>query len=167
MVVNSLSNNMIIIFEFQVFLWLISCVAVCSLPCGQNRSGLSTCLDLGTNKTSSDDILQFIHRNGYMIVPQSNPPTQGKGSNTKRSIFSGKCPFTYTLTDLVDTEPRFLGYTTYSGCDVRCKPVLYTVKVLRRKCSAYWLWEEHDIQVAYILEIQIARISCKQVRQQR
>ena len=153
MVVNSLSNNMIIIFEFQVFLWLISCVAVCSLPCGQNRSGLSTCLDLGTNKTSSDDILQFIHRYGYMIVPHSNPPTQGKGSNT------------YTLTDLVDTVPRFLGHATCSGCDVRCKPGLYTVKVLRRNCSDYWLWEEHDIQVAYILEIQIARTSCKQVRQ--
>ena len=151
MVVNSLSNNMIIIFEFQVFLWLISCVAVCSLPCGQNRSGLSTCLDLGTNKTSSDDILQFIHRYGYMIVPQSNPPTQGKDSNTKRSIFSRKCPFKYTLTDLVDTVPRFL--------------VLYTVKLLRRKCGDYWLWEEHEIQVAYVLEIQIARTSCKQVRQ--
>ena len=132
---------------------LSSCLAVCSLPCGQSWSGLSTCLDVGTNKTSSDDILQFIHRYGYMIVPQSNPPTQGKGSNTKRSIFSGKCPFTYTLTDLVDTVPRFLGHATCSRCDVPYKPVLYTLKVLRGKCGDYSLWEEHDIQVAYILEI--------------
>ena len=132
---------------------LTSCVAVCSLLCSQNWSSLATCLGMDSNKTSSDDILRFIHRRGYMIVPPSNPPTQDQGSQKKRSIYSGKCPFTYAVIDFIDTVPRFVSNATCSGCDVRCKAVSYTVRLLRRKCGDYWLWEERDIQVAYILEM--------------
>ena len=134
---------------------LTSCVAVCSLLCRQNWSSLATCLGMDSNKTSSDDILRFIHRRGYMIVPPSNPPTQDQGSrkNLKRSIHSGKCPFTYAVIDFIDTVPRFVSNATCSGCDVRCKAVSYTVRLLRRKCGDYWLWEERDVQVAYILEM--------------
>ena len=134
---------------------LISCLVVCSLPCGQDWTGLARCLHLGSNKTSSDDILRFIRRNGYMIAPPSNPPTQGQGANAqnKRSIYSGKCPYTFEVKDFVDTVPRFLVNATCSGCDIRCKPVSYTERLLRRKCGDYWLWEEQDIQVAYFLEI--------------
>ena len=94
-----------------------------------------------------------VHRRGYMIVPPSNPPTQKQGSHTKRSIYSGRCPFTFAVKDFIDTVPRFVSYATCSGCDVRCKAVPYTVSLLRRKCGDYWLWEERDIQAAYILEI--------------
>ena len=99
---------------------LTSCVAVCSLLCSQNWSSLATCLGMDSNKTSSDDILRFIHRRGYMIVPPSNPPTQDQGSrkNLKRSIHSGKCPFTYAVIDFIDTVPRFVSNATCSGCDV-------------------------------------------------
>ncbi|RMX39446.1 hypothetical protein pdam_00007588 [Pocillopora damicornis] len=128
-------------------------VAVCSLPCSKNWSRLATCLGMDLNKSFSDDIIRFIHRRGYMIVPPSNPPTQKQGSYTKRSIYSGRCPFTFAVKDFIDTVPRFVSYATCSGCDVRCKAVPYTVSLLRRKCGDYWLWEERDIQAAYILEI--------------
>ena len=107
----------------------------------------------GSQKSFSDDIIRFIHRRGYMIVPPSNPPTQKQGSYMKRSIYSGRCPFTFAVKDFIDTVPRFVSYATCIGCDVRCKAVPYTVSLLRRKCSDYWLWEEQDIQAAYILEI--------------
>ncbi|RMX39440.1 hypothetical protein pdam_00007584, partial [Pocillopora damicornis] len=101
-----------------VLVLLTSCVAVCSLPCSQNLSSLATCLGMDSNKTSSDDILRFIHRRGYMIVPPSNPPTQDQGSRKKRSIHSVKCPFTYAVIDFIDTVPRFVSNATCSGCDV-------------------------------------------------
>ena len=47
---------------------------MCSLPCGQNWSRLATCLGMDLNKSFSHDIIRFIHRRGYMIVPPSNPP---------------------------------------------------------------------------------------------
>ena len=130
-------------------------MAACSLPCSQNWSSLATCLNMDSSKTSSCDILRFIHRRGYMIVPPSNPPSQNRGrrSDTKRSIYSGKCPFKYTLIDFIDTVPRFVANATCSGCDVRCKAVPYTVRLLRKKCDDYWLWEERDIQAAYSLEM--------------
>lgn len=100
---------------------LTSCVAVCSLSCSKNWSRLGTCLGMDLNKTSSDDIFQFIRRRGYMIVPLSNPPTQEQRPYTKRSVYSGKCPFTYAVIDFIDTVPRFVPNATCIGCDVRCK----------------------------------------------
>ncbi|XP_078367305.1 uncharacterized protein LOC144651243 [Oculina patagonica] len=140
-----------------VFILVISCLVVTSLPCGQNWSSLARCLRMGSNTTSSDDILQFVRRYGYMIVPQSNPPTQGQGTRvrrapSKRAIYTGKCPYQIQVEDFIDTVPRFLSNATCSGCDVRCKPVTYTLRLLRRKCGDYWLWEEHDVQVAFVLE---------------
>ena len=38
------------------------------------------CLHSSPNGTPSDGILRFIHRNGFMIVPPSNPPNQGQGA---------------------------------------------------------------------------------------
>lgn len=109
---------------------------------------------MGSNRTSSDDILQFVRRHGYMIVPQSNPPTQVQGTKapTKRAIYTGKCPYKIEVKDLIDAVPRFLNNATCSGCDVRCKPVTYSQQLLRRKCGDFWLWEEQDVRVAFVLE---------------
>lgn len=133
---------------------LISCLIATSVPCGKNWTGLARCLRIGSKRTSSDDILKFIHRRGYMIVPQSNPLTQLQGVNgpSKRAIFTGKCPFQMQVKDFIDTVPRFLSNATCNGCDVRCRPVTYTHQLLRRQCGDYWLWEEQEVQVAYILE---------------
>ncbi|XP_078368440.1 uncharacterized protein LOC144649331 [Oculina patagonica] len=139
---------------FTAFSLAIFCYAVTSLPYGQDWTTFARCLGMGSNKSSSDDILQFIRRYGYMVVPQSNPPTQMQGAKTKskRSIYTGKCPFNMEVKDYIDTVPRFLSSAKCSGCDVRCKPVTYTLRLLRRKCGNYWLWEEHDVRVAYVLE---------------
>ena len=104
--------------------------------------------------TSSNDILRFIRRRGYMIVPQSNPPTgiEQFKANSKRSVYSGKCPYQMEVKDFVDTVPRYLSYATCSNCDVRCKAVTYSMRLLRRKCGNYWLWEEQEMPVAYVLE---------------
>ena len=54
------------------------------------------CLHSSLYGTPSDGILRFNRRNGFMIVPPSNPPNQGQGANaqSKRSIYSEKCPNT-------------------------------------------------------------------------
>lgn len=88
-----------------------------------------------------------------MIVPQSNPPTKvHEKISGKRSVYKEKCPFQMEVKDFGDTVPRFLTSATCNGCDVRCKPVTYTLRLLRRKCVHYWLWQEIEVQVAYILE---------------
>lgn len=127
-----------------------------SLPCGRDWTSLAHCLQMpASTGTSSNDILRFIRRRGYMIVPQSNPPSEivKFKANSKRSAYPGRCPFKMEVKDFVDTVPRFLSYATCSDCDFRCKPVTYTVKLLRRKCGNYWLWEEHEMRVAYVLEL--------------
>ena len=133
---------------------LISCFVESSLPYSRGWKRLARCLKMNSNKTSSDDILQFVRRHGYMIVPQSNPPNEIDKARTKRkrSAYSGKCPFKMELKDYIDRVPRFLSSATCVGCDVRCKPVTYTTRLLRRKCGNYWLWEEQDVQVAFVLE---------------
>ncbi|XP_020631473.1 protein Hook homolog 3-like [Orbicella faveolata] len=124
------------------------CLIAKSLPCGRDWTSLARCLQMpASTGTSSNDILRFIRRRGYMIVPQSNPPTEivKFKENSKRSAYTGRCPFKMEVKDFVDTVPRFLSYATCSKCDVRCKPVTYTMRLLRRKCGHYWLWEEHEI----------------------
>ena len=123
------------------------------MPFSQTWTSLARCLHMGSNRTSSDDILQFVRRNGYMIVPQSNPPTETDEQKTKskRSVYTGKCPFKMEVKDYIDTVPRFLSSATCRDCDVRCKPVTYTMRLLRRKCGNFWFWKQHDVQVAYIL----------------
>lgn len=124
-----------------------------SLPCGQNRSALASCLQMDATQTSADDILTFIRSHGYMIVPPSNPPSK----KTKRAVggspplFTGKCPYKFEVKDFIDTVPRFVSNATCHGCDVRCKPVVYTQRLLRKGCLDFWLWEEKDVQVAYFL----------------
>ena len=54
--------------------------------------------------------------------------------------------------DLIDTVPRFVSNATCHGCDVRCKPVVFTQRLLRQHCHDFWLWEEQDVRVAYVLE---------------
>ena len=129
------------------------------LPC-RNRFVLRPRLDeLSTvpsngSYSSSDDILHFIRRHGYMIVPSSNPPSQFQGRRTERktSIYTGRCPFTFEVEDFVDTVPRFLSNAICRGCDDRCEPISYTQQLLRRKCGNYWLWEEQEVRVAYVFE---------------
>jgi len=138
----------------KAFKLLISCLVTTSLCGRKNWRHLTRCLQISSTRTSPKDILQFIRRRGYMIVPQSNPPTQGQGAKTpsKRAIYTGKCPFKMEVKDFVDTVPRFLSNATCRGCDVRCKPVSYTLRLLRRKCGNYWLWEEQEVRAAYVLE---------------
>lgn len=139
----------------KAFNLLVSCLVETALCGRQNWRHLARCLQLSSTRTSPKRILQFIRRNGYMIIPQSNPPTgeQGAMRPRKRAIYSGKCPFKMEVKDFVDTVPRFLSNASCSGCDVRCKPISYTLKLLRRKCENYWLWEEHEVRVAYVLEL--------------
>lgn len=139
----------------KVFNLLISCLVETTLCGQQNWRHLARCLQFSSNRTSPKRILQFILRHGYMIVPQSNPPTEEQEAMrlSKRAIYTGKCPFKMELKDFVHTVPRFLSNATCSGCDVRCRPISYTLKLLRRKCENYWLWEEQEVRVAYVLEL--------------
>ncbi|KAL9987698.1 hypothetical protein ACROYT_G002045 [Oculina patagonica] len=69
---------------------------------------------------SSNDVLRFIYRRQYMIVPQSNPPTphqiiptlNAPNRNTRgvgvADTLKTHCPFEYQPVDNVDTVPRFL-----------------------------------------------------------
>ena len=132
----------------------MSCLVVTSSPCGQDWTTLAKCLQIDHTGSSSDDILQFIGRHSYMIVPPSNPPTQfyRKRPMSRRSTYTGRCPFTFEVKDFFDTVPRFLSNATCEDCDDRCKPISYTQQLLRRKCGDYWLWEEQEVRVAYVLE---------------
>ena len=136
--------------------------------------GLAKCLQIAgagtvrrTNASFASDVLRFIHRNGYLIVPPSNPPTPqqiivpplsktpGKNRRDLRSSVkqrsSDRCPFNMTVVDFVNTVPRFLSKATCDGCDARCKPVMYTHQVLFNKCSDYWMWTEKTLEVAFVL----------------
>ena len=111
--------------------------------------GLANCLHIAgagtlyrTNASFANDVLRFIHRNGFLIVPPSNPPTPQQikipalsktpGRNTRdlhassRRRSSNRCPFKITVVDFVNTVPRFLSKATCDGCDAHCKPVIYT-----------------------------------------
>ena len=133
----------------------LSCLLVITSPCSQDWTSLSQCLQIDHTGSSSDDILRFIGRHGYMIVPPSNPPTQfyRKRPRGRRSTYTRQCPFTFEVKDFIDTIPRFLSIATCKGCDERCKPISYTLQLLRRKCKDYWLWEEQVVRVAYVLEL--------------
>ena len=136
--------------------------------------GLAKCLQIAsagtvrrTNASFASDVLRFIHRNGYLIVPPSNPPTPQQiivpplsktpGKNRRdlhssvKQRSSDRCPFNMTVVDFVNTVPRFLSKATCDGCDARCKPVMYTHQVLFNKCSDYWMWTEKTLEVAFVL----------------
>ena len=132
-----------------------------SLPCGQDWSSLAGCLQMDATQTSSDDILKFIRNEGYMIVPPSNPPSKTpipaprrrkRAVGTNSNAYTGKCPYQFQVKDFIDTVPRFVSNATCQGCDVRCKPVVFTQRLLRKHCQDFWLWEEHDVRVAYYLD---------------
>ena len=116
---------------------------------------------MDATQTSSDDILKFIRNEGYMIVPPSNPPSKtpipaplrGKRAvGTNSNAYTGKCSYQLQVKDFIDTVPRFVSNATCPGCDVRCKPVVFTQRLLRKHCQDFWLWEEHDVRVAYYLD---------------
>ena len=142
-----------------IILFLLVRPLICCSPASskrpQNWRHLARCLQVSSPRTSPKHILQFIRRHDYMIIPQSNPPTEERGAMrpSKRAIYSGKCPFKMEVKYFVDTVPRFLSNASCSGCDFRCKPIPYTLKLLRKKCENYWLGEEHEVRVAYVLEL--------------
>lgn len=140
--------------NLQAFNLLISFLAATSLAGREDWRSLARCVQMRSTRTSPKEILRFIRGRGYMIVPQANPPSKLEKAKTpsKRSVYSGKCPFKMEVKDFVDAVPRFLSRATCSGCDVRCKPVTYTLRLLRRKCGNYWLWQEQEVRVAYVLE---------------
>ncbi|XP_078364953.1 uncharacterized protein LOC144649336 [Oculina patagonica] len=141
-------------FKLVTFKLLISYLVATSLAGRKEWRSLARCLQMSSTGTSPKDILRFIRHRGYMIVPQSNPATKIQEAKTpsKRSVYSGKCPFKMEVKDFFDAVPRFLSSATCRGCDVRCKPVTYTLRLLRKKCGNYWLWEEQEMRVAYVLE---------------
>lgn len=134
----------------------------------RNWRGLASCLRIGTQKNrnvSSDEVLRFIHRNQYMIVPTSNPPTpqqtrpafrpanrstrdmSSSGADTTRSL---KCPFTFQVKDFINTVPRFLSFASCPGCPGNCEPVMYTHRILLRNCKNFWLWTEKTLPTAFV-----------------
>lgn len=130
----------------------------------RNWRALANCLSLGKQgprNVSSEDILRFIHRQKFMIVPPSNPPTREQireanrrtrdsvSSNTQRWR-SANCPFEYDLKRFEDTLPKFVAYATCKKCDSRCKPVNYTHKFLFKECHNSWLWGQRTLPVAFI-----------------
>jgi len=148
-------------FVFVALQLAMFCFVATSLPCGQDWSALASCLQMGATQTSSDDILKFIQSHGYLIVPQSILPPKVQLTPKPRikravsqppALFTGKCPYKIEVKDLIDTVPRFVSNATCKGCDVRCKPVVFTQRLLRKKCHDFWLWEDHDVRVAYVLE---------------
>ena len=116
---------------------------------------------------SAEEVLRFIrYRNQYLIVPASNPPMPRQERSTNRQVNGNtkdwsssvspdtsntKCPFTFEAKDFVVTVPRFVAAAICPKCDLsNCKPVMYTYKVLARKCKSVWLWTEKTIPVAYV-----------------
>ena len=130
-----------------------------------NWRALANCLQMGVPQqanVSSNDVLRFIHRRHYMIVPQSNPPQQippmlKAPSRTTRNVASRtkpntlKCPFEIDVIDYKDkTVPRYLSAAKCEGCNVHCKPVMYTHKLLFKKCKNHWMWTQKTLSVAFV-----------------
>ena len=126
---------------------------------------LANCLKMGVPQqanVSSDDVLRFLHRRHYMIVPQSNPPQQippmlkAPSRKTRNVGASGKqntlrCPFKFEVIDYKETAvPRYLSAARCQGCNIHCRPVLYTHKLLFRKCRNYWMWTQKTLPVAFV-----------------
>ena len=139
--------------------------------------GLANCLQIAsagtiqrTKASFARDVLRFIHRNGYLIVPPSNPPTHqqmnipalSKNLGRNRRDFhpsvkqhsSDTCPFNMAVVDFVNTVPRFLSKATCDGCDARCKPVMYTHQVLFNRCGNYWMWTQKTLEVAFVWKME-------------
>lgn len=131
-----------------------------------HMKSLANCLQMGASQqtnVSSNDLLRFIHHRHYMIVPQSNPPTPSQlrpalnspNRNTrsvgaKAARTSYKCPFEYRVIDYKHTTvPRYLSEAFCKDCDSHCKPVMYTHKLLFRKCKNFWMWTQKTLAVAY------------------
>ncbi|RMX55962.1 hypothetical protein pdam_00024644, partial [Pocillopora damicornis] len=55
-------------FTFKTFTVTLSCLLVITSPCSQDWTSLAQCLQTDHTGSSSDDILQFIGRHGYMIT---------------------------------------------------------------------------------------------------
>ena len=151
----------------QVFLGLF--LIFSSLPlkgARRNWRGLANCLQMGISQqtnVSSNDVLRFIRRHEYMIVPQSNPPTphqilptlNAPNRNTRNvgvtdTWRNSRCKFDYQVIDYVDTIPRYLIKAICEGCDNRCKPVMYTHKLLFKKCKNFWMWTQKTLEVAFV-----------------
>ena len=118
--------------------------------------GLANCLEMGVRQeanVSSYDVLRFINRHQYLIVSNSNPPTSRKTRNVgaasaKWSI--PRCPFRTNVIEYLETVPRFFTAARCPGCGSHCKPVMYTHKVLIRKCKNYWRWTRKTLPVAFV-----------------
>ena len=135
---------------------------------GRRNKGVANCLQMGipqNQNASSDEVLRFIHRNRFMIVPASNPPLPKQGRpvlrpakrSTRDMSSSGdstrriaKCPFTFQVKDFRDTVPRFLSFARCSGCHSNCEPVMFTHQLLTNKCKSFWLWSEKTLPVAFV-----------------
>lgn len=117
----------------------------------RNWRGLATCLQMQrADVSSAHDVLRFIHRHRYMIVPQSNLQTSQQNAPITMPQRSSRCPFTIEKVEDEDTVPRFLSRAICRGCDVNCKPVMYTHQLLFRKCKNYWTWTKKALPVAYV-----------------
>ena len=129
----------------------------------KTQRGFARCLQIAgagtvrrTNGSFASDVLRFIHQNGYLIVPPSNPPTPQQKNipafsktteRNRRELHSSvkqrssdRCPFNMTVVDFVNTVPRFLSKATRDGFDACCKPVMYTHQVLFKRYGNYWMW---------------------------
>lgn len=118
--------------------------------------GLANCLQMGVPEqanVSSYDVLRFINRNQFLIVPISNPPTRRKTRNVGDSALkwsTPRCPFTFELIEYRETVPRYLTAARCPGCNPHCKAVMYTHNVLTRKCKNYWIWTKKTLPVAFV-----------------
>ena len=74
-------------------------------------------------------------------------------SNSRAKTLYEWCPFTYAVIDFIDTVPRVCSQCHIHWLRRPLQGIPYTVRLLRRKCGGYWLWEERDIQVGYFLEM--------------
>lgn len=147
-------------------LFLISFSLSLKSECRNGRArSLANCLKMGVRQqanVSSNDVLRFIHQHHYMIVPQSNPPqrippmlkapsrkTRNVGTSGKQNTL--KCPFEIDVIDYKDeTVPRYLSAAKCPECNIHCKPVMYTHKVLFKKCKNYWMWTQKTLPVAFV-----------------
>ena len=154
-------------------LFLVNAFSVTSLKKVKEKNwrGLANCLQLSragalqrTNESYASDVLRFIHRNGYMIVPPSNPPTlqqiivpalstpsrKTRDASASAKPGTSRCPYKIEVVEDVRTIPRFMSKATCHGCDVRCKPVTYTHQVLFNRCRNYWMWTQKTLEVAFV-----------------
>ncbi|KAK3732841.1 hypothetical protein QZH41_002833 [Actinostola sp. cb2023] len=148
--------------EFLVFpsiwvLFFVLCYQIKDCDSHHRRAlkPLAECLRMPKTKQPphARQVLNFILQNN--LITSSSLPTMTAPRIVRRSVvLDTYCPFTFESESDTNRIPRTLAYASCRSkmCNnpVLCKPVEYSVMVLKRKCHGVWEWEQKKLPVAYV-----------------